>query len=244
MKIRDIRRRSDALLCGHSLEGAAVLAACLPAWFCALLFELLLCSVLYRSALPLWLIRTVMPLLRYAVCTALITPFLLGSLWWLVQTANGEANPPGTVRMLYRSRQLLRRGGKLLGAIALIAALSVVPVICALYGGVALMQRALISGSDGILLFAAAQMFVFAFAAAIWRWWLLLGILPAAFLFMGAPLQRVGWLLEHSLRLMDGRRGELLRILCCEALRPRLFLLTRLGVTTALFLRSAADDDN
>lgn len=242
MKIRDLRRQTCVLLRGHYAEGAAVLSVCLPAWLCALLIELLLCSLLYRTAVPYALIQAVMPVVRYALCTLLMTPFLLGALWWLVQTANGEANPPGTVRMIYRSRRLMRRGGKLLCTLALIAALTVIPVICALYGGCSLLRRALVAQQDGILLFAAAQMFALAIAAALWRYWLLLGIFPAAFLFMDAPLQRVGWLLSHSFRLMDGRRGQLMKILLLEIFRPRLFLLTRLGVTTAFFLKTAASD--
>ena len=242
MKIKDLRRQTARLLHGHYAEGAAVLSVCIPAWFCALLIELLLCSLLYRIAVPYTLIQTVMPVLRYTICTLLMTPFLLGALWWLVQTANGEANPPGTVRMIYRSRRLMRRGGKLLVTLALIAALTVIPVICALYGGCTLMRRALTAQQDGVLLFAAAQMFALAVAAALWRYWLLLGIYPAAFLFMDAPLQRVGWLLSYSFRLMDGRRSQLLKILLFEIFRPRLFLVTRLGVTTAYFLKTAASE--
>lgn len=242
MKIQAFRRQTGNLLRGHYLEGASVLSVCIPAWLCALLVELLLTTVLYQLGVSYVIVQAVMPVLRYVLAVTCMLPFLLGAIWWLVQTANGEANPPGTVRMIYRSRRLLRRGARLLFTLALISALSVIPIILALYGGVSLMRTALAAQQDGVLLFASAQMFVLAAAAAVWRYWLLLGIYPSAFLFMEAPLQRSGWLIARSMELMDGRRGELLTVLLLEMLRPRLFLFTRLGVTTAYFLRTASVD--
>lgn len=243
MRAGEVRRQTAQALRGRCWEGQGVVWTCLLLWLFGLFAELMGTWFLQRLHLAPTVLAWGMPLLRLLLGSLLLIPACIGALWWFVQTANGEENPPGTVYRIWTSGALQLRGGRLLVAIWCIGFASWLPVLACGWGAVRLLTAAMQLPEAPLLLALASQLCVLCVVALLLHWRLLLGLLPAAFLFVEHPLRGTGWLLRRSLALMDGRRGLLLRVWLGELLRPRLFLCTRLGVATALFVKYARFDD-
>lgn len=242
-----IRTQAKSALRGRHGEAWAVLVVCLLALGMLLLAELgataLLLELGWHTGGADAVLSGALLCGRILLGFCLLVPPVNGAVWWFVQAAAGECNDAGTVKALYVCRRLNGRAGLLYGLLWGIALLLLLPPVCCVLGVRYLLAAALLPDASPWLLFAAAQLILLFAALLFWRGYLLLGLLPAVFLFAEQPLTSPWRLLRRSLCIMRGRRllavSLFLRELPCLLVIPVVFLLPRLCMQAAVFVRYA-----